>query len=85
MKKLMREIWHNFVETGKPVPEGSSLPSWPPVEADTSPYMSLGRTVELYRSALTEDRTRFWENIYQKYSLEPISPPKSYSRAHTDL
>ncbi|CAB3245218.1 unnamed protein product [Arctia plantaginis] len=60
MKKFIREIWHNFVKTGKPVPEGlRSLPSWPPVGANTSPYMSLGRTVELHSSALTEDRTRF--------------------------
>ncbi|CAB3245211.1 unnamed protein product [Arctia plantaginis] len=81
MKKIMRNIWHNFVKTGKPVPKGSSLPSWPPVGADTSPYMSLGQTVELRSSALTENRTRFWANIYQKYYLEPLSPPKPYSRS----
>ncbi|CAB3245215.1 unnamed protein product [Arctia plantaginis] len=81
MKKSIREIWHNFIKTGKPVPEGSSIPSWPPVGEDTSPYMSLGRTVELHSSALTEDRTRFWENIYQKYYQEPLSPPKPYSRS----
>ncbi|CAB3245220.1 unnamed protein product [Arctia plantaginis] len=85
MKKSMREIWHNFIKTGKPVPEGSSLPSWPPVGADTSPYMSLGRTIELHRSALTEERTRFWENIYQKYYQEPMSPPKPHLTSHTDL
>ncbi|CAB3245200.1 unnamed protein product [Arctia plantaginis] len=85
MKKSIREIWHNFVKTGEPVTEGSSLTSWPPVGADTLPYMSLGRTVELHSSAMTEDRTRFWENIYQKYYQEPMSPPKPHLRSHTDL
>ncbi|CAB3245205.1 unnamed protein product [Arctia plantaginis] len=84
MKMLMREMWHNFIKTGEPVPEGSSTPSWPPVSTNISPYMSLGQTIEL-RSLLVEDRIHLWENIYQKYYSEPISPPKPPSRSNTDL
>ncbi|XP_075984498.1 para-nitrobenzyl esterase-like [Anticarsia gemmatalis] len=74
MKKTIREMWRNFVKTGKPVPEGSSLPVWPAVGADMSPHMSLGQKVEL-RGVLLEERTRFWDNIYQQYYREPIPPP----------
>ncbi|XP_075984523.1 juvenile hormone esterase-like [Anticarsia gemmatalis] len=75
MKKIIRGIWRNFIKTGKPVPEGSSLPAWPAVGADMSPHMSLGQKVEL-RGVLLEERTRFWDNIYQQYYREPIPPPQ---------
>ncbi|CAH0600385.1 unnamed protein product [Chrysodeixis includens] len=75
MKKTIRHIWHNFIKTSKPVPEGSSLPAWPAASADRAPYMSLGQKVELRHEPLLETRYRFWEDIYQKYYLEPIPPP----------
>ncbi|XP_026726289.1 cholinesterase 1-like [Trichoplusia ni] len=75
MKKTMRQIWRNFVKTGKPVPEESSLPAWPAAGADRAPYMSLGQKVELRHEPLLETRFRFWDDIYQKYYLEPIPPP----------
>ncbi|XP_022819907.1 cholinesterase 1-like [Spodoptera litura] len=74
MRKIMREIWHNFIKTGKPVPEGSSLPAWPAASADRSPYMSLGQKIEL-RGVLQDERTRFWDDIYQRYYREPVPPP----------
>ncbi|CAH1643305.1 unnamed protein product [Spodoptera littoralis] len=73
MKKIMREIWHNFIKTGKPVPEGSSLPAWAPAGADRSPHMLLGQKIEL-RGVLLEERTRFWDDIYQRYYREPVPP-----------
>ncbi|CAH0600384.1 unnamed protein product [Chrysodeixis includens] len=74
IQKTIRKIWHNFFKTSKPVPEGSSLPAWPAAGADRAPYMSLGQKVELRHEPLLETRYRFWEDIYQKYYLEPIPP-----------
>ena len=58
----------------KPVPEGSSLPKWPAVGADRSPHMSIDDKLEL-RGVLLEERTRFWDGIYQKYYRNPVPPP----------
>ncbi|KAJ8734933.1 hypothetical protein PYW08_014183 [Mythimna loreyi] len=74
MQKILREIWHNFIKTGKPVPEGSSLPAWPPVSVNRSPHMELDKKLEL-RGVVLENRTRFWDNIYQRYHRDPVPPP----------
>ncbi|XP_022822420.1 juvenile hormone esterase-like isoform X2 [Spodoptera litura] len=84
MKKTMREIWYNFIKTGKPVPEGSSLPAWPAAGANRSPYMSLDQKIEL-RGVLLEERSHFWEDIYQKYYREPVPPPTPPSKPRTEL
>ncbi|XP_075984481.1 carboxylic ester hydrolase-like [Anticarsia gemmatalis] len=84
MKKIMREIWHSFITTGKPIPAGSSLPAWPAVGSDMSPHMSLGQKVEL-RGVLLEERTRFWDNIYQKHYREPIPPQQSRIKHNIEL
>ncbi|KAL0849965.1 hypothetical protein ABMA28_011884 [Loxostege sticticalis] len=83
VKKVMREIWINFITTGSPVPEGSALPAWPPVGAGGAPYMSLGRTLQL-RGALAEKQVRFWDSIYAKHYREPQPPPAPPTR-HTEL
>ncbi|XP_026726285.1 juvenile hormone esterase-like [Trichoplusia ni] len=85
MKKTMRQIWRNFIRTGKPVPEGSSLPAWPAAGVDRAPYMSLGQKVELRHEPLLETRYRFWEDIYQKYYRAPIPPPTPESPRCQDL
>ena len=59
----------------KPVPEGSSLPTWPAADANRSPYMMLDKELKL-GGAVLENRTRFWDDIYEKYYLEAI-PPRS--------
>ncbi|KAJ8734934.1 hypothetical protein PYW08_014184 [Mythimna loreyi] len=74
MRSIVRELWHNFIKTGKPVPEGSSLPTWPPAGMDKSPHMKLGEKVELH-GVLLEERTRFWDDIYQKYYRDAVPPP----------
>ncbi|CAH0698874.1 unnamed protein product [Spodoptera exigua] len=84
MKKTMREIWYNFIKTGKPVPEGSSLPAWPAAGADRSPHMSLGQKIEL-RGVLLKERTRFWDDIYQRYYREPVPPPAPPSKSRSEL
>ncbi|CAH1643303.1 unnamed protein product [Spodoptera littoralis] len=76
MKKTMREIWYNFIKTGKPVPEGSSLPAWPAAGPDRSPYMKLNEKLEL-GGILLEERTQFWDDIYGKYYRDPAAPPAS--------
>ncbi|CAK1548591.1 unnamed protein product [Leptosia nina] len=82
MKRTIREIWANFIKTGKPVPEGSDLPAWPPVEKDWAPHMVLDQPLVL-KGSLHKERAEFWENIYQKYYRNPISP--SPPRIHTEL
>ncbi|XP_026726297.1 juvenile hormone esterase-like [Trichoplusia ni] len=85
MKKKVRQLWHNFIKTGKPVPEGSSLPAWPAVGANLSPYMSLGQELELKHEPLQETRFNFWLDIYQKYYLDPIPPPASSAQSRHEL
>ena len=66
------------------MPEGSSLPAWPAAGADRSPHMSLGEKIEL-RGVLLEERTRFWDDIYQRYYREPVAPPKPPPKPHSEL
>ncbi|KAJ8733884.1 hypothetical protein PYW07_014435 [Mythimna separata] len=84
MKKVVREIWHNFIKTGKPVPEGSSLPAWPAVGADRSPHMVLDEKLEL-RGVLLEERTRFWDDIFQKHYRDAVPPPKPPPKPRVEL
>ena len=65
----------NVFSHRKPVPEGSSLPTWPPAGADRSPYMVIDEKLEL-RGVLLEERTRFWDGIYQTYYRDAVPPPK---------
>ncbi|KAG6453287.1 hypothetical protein O3G_MSEX008067 [Manduca sexta] len=81
--KIISELWFNFIKTGKPVPENSSLLPWPPVEVDRSSYVSLGQTIELKQGDLN-DRVHFWDALYEKYYRAPIPPPKPPIR-HTEL
>ncbi|XP_072935739.1 esterase FE4-like [Epargyreus clarus] len=85
MKKITREIWLNFVRTGKPIPEGSSLPAWPPTGPDHYPYMVLDETFELKRSPLLRDRYLFWDEIYKQYYRYPIPPPTPPRKERTEL
>ncbi|XP_063534936.1 uncharacterized protein LOC134744918 [Cydia strobilella] len=80
MKNIMVELWVNFITTGKPVPEGSNLPSWPPVGANRSPYMSLGEKIKL-KGPLLEERTLFWENIYGRFYRSPVAPSPRKDRS----
>ncbi|CAG4922081.1 unnamed protein product [Colias eurytheme] len=85
MKKLLRDLWYNFATTGKPVPEGSDLPAWPPVGKDWSPYMILNNPIKLGGSLLKE-RAQFWEEIYDKHYRQPSPPPTPPQRPrHTEL
>ncbi|KAJ0181321.1 hypothetical protein K1T71_003406 [Dendrolimus kikuchii] len=83
MVKNMREMWYNFIKMGQPVPENSTLPSWPPAKVDCSPHMSLGNTIEL-KGKLLEERTLFWDDIYRKHYRPPVPPPTPPAK-HTEL
>nr|XP_034833652.1 esterase FE4-like [Maniola hyperantus] len=74
--KVMREIWLNFMTTGMPIPEDSKLPTWRPVGAGQSPYMSLGRTLQV-KDSLLKERFLFWADIYEKYYFNPSAPPQT--------
>uniref|UniRef100_A0A2A4J451 Carboxylic ester hydrolase n=1 Tax=Heliothis virescens TaxID=7102 RepID=A0A2A4J451_HELVI len=87
MRKIIREMWHNFVKTGKPVPEGSALPSWGAAGPDRAPYMSLGVEIE-QKGVLLEARTQLWAEIYEKYYLDAVPPPTpevETGSAHRDM
>ncbi|KAL0810968.1 hypothetical protein ABMA28_010262 [Loxostege sticticalis] len=73
MKEKMREIWFDFMKTGNPTPEWSSLPKWEPARADRAPCMNFGRTIQL-SGTFVKERTDFWENIYNKYHRQPVAP-----------
>ncbi|XP_053606827.1 venom carboxylesterase-6-like [Plodia interpunctella] len=75
MKEIMREIYSNFITLGVPVPEGSSLPAWPPADVQRTPHMSIGSILQLQGSP-TQSRADFWDEIYDKYYKAPI-PPRS--------
>ncbi|KOB70767.1 Carboxylesterase [Operophtera brumata] len=81
IRDVVQEMWYSFIKTGKPVPEGSYLPAWPPVRADRSPFMSLGVEVQL-KGKLLEQRTQFWDDIYSRYYRAPQAPtaPPTESR-----
>ncbi|CAG4922138.1 unnamed protein product [Colias eurytheme] len=74
MKKLLRDLWFNFVKTGRPVPEGSDYPAWPPVGEGCSPHMIINKPLKLGGSLLKE-RTAFLDEIYDKHSRHPSPPP----------
>ncbi|CAG9782832.1 unnamed protein product [Diatraea saccharalis] len=75
-KAIMRQLWGNFIKTGAPVPEGSSLPSWPPTGENASPHMSLGQTIELGGSLITEG-VQLWDKIYKRHYREPQQAKRS--------
>ncbi|XP_028164297.1 uncharacterized protein LOC114355565 [Ostrinia furnacalis] len=79
MKKVIRELWLNFMTTGSPVPAGSGLPAWPAAGAGGAPHMSLARTLRL-RGALLEERARFWDAIYERHYRAPAPPPPPPAR-----
>ncbi|XP_035430420.2 cholinesterase 1 [Spodoptera frugiperda] len=84
VKKMVRELWHNFITTGKPVPEGSSLPEWPAAGVDRSPHMSINDDLEL-RGVLLEERTRFWDEIYEKHYRDAMPPPPPPPKSRVEL
>lgn len=85
LKSVIREMWSNFAIHGTPVTEDSSLPTWPTTGAGGSPYMSIGKAVEIKESFLGE-RGKFWNKIYEKYYSAPVAvappPPQAY---HNEL
>ncbi|XP_047990198.1 esterase FE4-like [Leguminivora glycinivorella] len=80
MKNIMVDLWVNFITTGKPVPQGSNLPSWPPVGANRSPHMSLGEDIKL-EGPLLEERTLFWDDIYRRFYRSPVAPSTRQDRS----
>ncbi|XP_026323536.1 esterase FE4-like [Hyposmocoma kahamanoa] len=85
LRAIMRELWLNFITTGKPVPSESALPAWPPANASGAPYMSLTMPPQLVDGPLLERRTRFWDAIYDKYYRTPVPPPTPPPKMHTEL
>ncbi|KAL0860558.1 hypothetical protein ABMA27_009929 [Loxostege sticticalis] len=73
LKHKMREVWLDFITTGNPTPPGSSLPLWKPAGEDRSPRMDFGTTIQL-TGPFEEERTRFWDGIYNQYYRQPVPP-----------
>ncbi|KAJ8734938.1 hypothetical protein PYW08_014188 [Mythimna loreyi] len=81
MRATVREIWHNFMKTGKPVPEGSSLREWPALSEARSPHMVLNETLELH-GVLLPERKSFWYPIYEKHYLDSVPPGSGAGTLH---
>ncbi|XP_047538046.1 venom carboxylesterase-6-like [Vanessa atalanta] len=73
VKVLVRDLWLNFITTGKPVPEGSSHIPWPPVGQNRTPFMFIDRDLTLKKHFM-QDRALFWDEIYEKYYRVPVPP-----------
>ncbi|XP_013148722.1 PREDICTED: para-nitrobenzyl esterase-like [Papilio polytes] len=84
MKQMMRQIWATFITTGKPVPEDSDLPQWPPTKANGGPHMCIDKSLKL-RGPLLQQRVLFWDDIYDKYYDIPKPPPTPTPRAKLEL
>ncbi|XP_063372456.1 esterase E4-like [Cydia amplana] len=87
-KELMKELWLNFITTGKPVGAGATavpgLESWAPAGDNCSPHASLGERMEV-RGSLLEARRKFWDDIYAKHYRAPAPPPPPPPARHTEL
>nr|ACA50924.1 carboxylesterase [Loxostege sticticalis] len=77
MSETMRDIIYNFITTGNPTPESveSTLPTWPPVGFGRTPYYSVGSTIEVSEDIPIENRTLFWDGIYQRYGGIELPEP----------
>ncbi|KOB70764.1 Antennal esterase CXE14, partial [Operophtera brumata] len=74
MKAMMREMWLNFIISGNPAPENSSLPEWPSVNLVWSPHMALNNNSAASQTLIVEERALFWEDIYEKHYQQPAPP-----------
>nr|XP_053602942.1 cholinesterase-like isoform X1 [Plodia interpunctella] len=64
-----------------PVPLGSTLPTWPPANAEGYPLMSIGQSLVLLGpQEERRHRMKFWHKIYDRYYRDPIPPPDRSSR-----
>nr|XP_032514296.1 esterase FE4-like isoform X1 [Danaus plexippus plexippus] len=81
MKRIMRELWGNFIKNGKPTASGT--PEWKPVDLNEPHHMALKKDLEL-RGPLLKERCRFWDEIYDSYYKFPISPSTS-PQEHSEL
>ncbi|CAH2099676.1 unnamed protein product [Euphydryas editha] len=72
-RAILRKIWLNFMITGNPNHADSKVPTWPPVDSDWSPHMSINKSLEL-KGSLLKKRVVFWEGIYNKYYRVPVAP-----------
>ncbi|KPI93490.1 Esterase FE4 [Papilio xuthus] len=84
MKQIMRKMWANFITTGKPIPEDSDLPNWPPAKANGGPHMRIDKFMRL-RGPLLQQRVLFWDEIYDKYYKSPSAPPTPPPKQKSEL
>nr|XP_053602943.1 uncharacterized protein LOC128670938 isoform X2 [Plodia interpunctella] len=81
VRKNVMELWLNFICEGAPVPLGSTLPTWPPANAEGYPLMSIGQSLVLLGpQEERRHRMKFWHKIYDRYYRDPIPPPDRSSR-----
>ncbi|KAJ2952220.1 hypothetical protein O0L34_g4498 [Tuta absoluta] len=77
VRNVTRQIWGNFIKTGKPVPQGSNLPSWPATDGSGSPYMVITNKPELKGQPFQPMSVMFWTDIYQRHYRQPMAPPST--------
>ncbi|XP_028170623.1 venom carboxylesterase-6-like [Ostrinia furnacalis] len=83
MSEKMGEIYLNFITTGSPTPQNSSLleswPVWPSVNATASrsPYYLIRNITEVLSYPIKE-RAEFWDKVYLENDIRiPVSPSNS--------
>ncbi|GBP72736.1 Esterase B1 [Eumeta japonica] len=88
MKRLLVDVWQNFIITGNPTPEDSYaaeiLGEWQPTSLAQPRHALINSTSEL-RGALLPDRMALWDEIYSKYYFTPIPPPEAPKKHKTEL
>ncbi|KAL4705267.1 hypothetical protein ACJJTC_010286 [Scirpophaga incertulas] len=73
MKLFLRNTWGRFIATGIPSKD-PSLPTWPRLKADETPYLSVGQKIMLKDTPPLADRMAFWDSIYDIYYKPPMPP-----------
>ncbi|XP_011568575.3 cholinesterase 1 [Plutella xylostella] len=72
MKKKMTALWINFIKTGKPVPNASSVfPDGWPAASPTGSYMEMNLRPRLRKNWRSE-YVSLWNDIYSRYYITPI-------------
>ncbi|GBP72729.1 Esterase-6 [Eumeta japonica] len=88
IKRLLTDVWANFITTSKPTPEGSlaaeTLGEWPPTSPELLQHALLNTTSEL-RVGLWPDRMALWDDIYSKHYRTPVPPPEQLARIKSEL
>nr|CAJ2313416.1 Carboxylic ester hydrolase [Metisa plana] len=88
VKKLLADVWQNFIIKGDPTPPGSlaasALGTWRPMLAARPAHVLFNASSEL-RAELWPDRMALWERLYARHYRAPTPPPAPPTKTKTEL